>query len=180
MYLQDKIYQKIFIGSLIFSPKLAISTIFLPKSHVVFPLGKLKKMNCSTKVSLCQTIFYINSMQQWFQKINLTYICIYKYVSTKIGTIIVCCLTVCFWLALDEPNKFGHGIAPYNIPPLLGFSSTFSMIQASGSFLFQNQRASAIPVLSYFGLVLKQTCVTPRSFWYIALPRIYSVVCIFG
>ena len=51
-------------------------------------------MNCSTKVSLCQTIFYINSMLQWFQKINLTYICIYKYVSTKIGTIIVCCLTL--------------------------------------------------------------------------------------
>ena len=34
VYLQGKIYQKIIIASLIFSQKLAISNIFLPKSHV--------------------------------------------------------------------------------------------------------------------------------------------------
>ena len=65
-------------------------------------------MNCSTKVSLCQTIFYIKSKQQWFQKkINLTYIRIYKYVSTKIGTIIVCCSTVYFqfdWHLMNRIN----------------------------------------------------------------------------
>ena len=33
VYVQGKIYQKMFIESLIFSPKLAILTIFLPKSH---------------------------------------------------------------------------------------------------------------------------------------------------
>ena len=144
-------------------------------------------MNCSTKVSLCQTIFYIKSKQQWFQKkINLTYICIYKYVPTKIGTIIVCCSTVYFQFDWHLMNRINSDTVSHRITfhPLLGFSSTFSMIQASGSSLFQSRRATAFLVLNYFGLVLKQTCVfrffTPRSFWYIVLPRIYSVACIFG
>ena len=38
VYLQGEIYQKVFIGSLIFSQKSAVSNIFLPKS-LVFNFG---------------------------------------------------------------------------------------------------------------------------------------------
>ena len=69
---------------------------------------------------MCQTVFYIKTKQQWFQKKNnLTYICIYKYVSTKIGRIIVCCSTVCFQFDLHLMNRINSDTVSHRItfPP---------------------------------------------------------------
>ena len=105
----------------------------------------------------------------------------------KLGTL-VCSSTIVFQsfslIGLGEPNKFGRGITPYSIPPF--WASPFYSSEIPGIGLISLAKSAGFgrtsvelfrlgPETEYLSSI-----VTPKSFLFIALPRIYSVAYIFG